>query len=190
MGKLQGARQRHSLNSKASINYSVFQRKEFCMYVVSIVACQDYQDRCRQHADLTKRRNWIFTHVGLSAHVEGVWLKFRLALCAHYLSLTPLSEILHLPLLNLNQESREGCNLLLLGFMAIDIIITATMWLLSSQPHAPSYYAESTSWNGSSYEPNELPLDPPLPLIYDDDFKCPHACWITSFVAHGFCIMR
>ncbi len=30
----------------------VFQRKEFCMYVVSIVAYQDYQDypdRCRPH---------------------------------------------------------------------------------------------------------------------------------------------
>ncbi len=34
----------------------------------------------------------------------------------------------------------EGCNLLLLGFMA--------------------RYA---SWKGGSYEPNELPLDPPLP---------------------------
>ncbi len=33
------------------------------VYVVSIVA---YQDRCRPH----KRRNWIFTHVGLSAHAR------------------------------------------------------------------------------------------------------------------------
>ncbi len=29
------------------------------MYVVRIVAYQDYRDRCRPH----KRRNWIFTHV-------------------------------------------------------------------------------------------------------------------------------
>ena len=37
------------------------------VYVVSIVAYQDYQDRCRPH----KRRNWIFTHVGLSAHAHN-----------------------------------------------------------------------------------------------------------------------
>ncbi len=35
------------------------------MYVVSIVA---YQDRRRPH----KRRNWIFTHVGLSAHAHNI----------------------------------------------------------------------------------------------------------------------
>ncbi len=29
---------------------------------------QDYQDRCRPH----KRRNWIFTHVGLSAHAHNI----------------------------------------------------------------------------------------------------------------------
>ncbi len=36
--------------------------------MVSIVAYQDYQDRCRLH----KRRNWIFTHVGLSAHAHNI----------------------------------------------------------------------------------------------------------------------
>ncbi len=42
------------------------------MYVVSIVAnYQDYQDRCRQHTSQTDRRNWIFTHVGLSAHAHN-----------------------------------------------------------------------------------------------------------------------
>ncbi len=35
------------------------------VYVVSIV---DYQDRCRPH----KRRNWIVTHVGLSAHAHNI----------------------------------------------------------------------------------------------------------------------
>ncbi len=35
------------------------------VYVVRIVA---YQDRCRPH----KRRNRIFTHVGLSAHAHDV----------------------------------------------------------------------------------------------------------------------
>ncbi len=38
------------------------------VYVVSIVACQDYQDRCRPH----KRRNWIFTHAGLSPHAHNI----------------------------------------------------------------------------------------------------------------------
>ncbi len=38
------------------------------VYVVSIVAYQDYQDRCRHH----KRRNWIFTHVGLSARMHNI----------------------------------------------------------------------------------------------------------------------
>ncbi len=34
------------------------------MYVVRIVAYQDYQDRGRPH-------KWIFTHVGLSAHAHN-----------------------------------------------------------------------------------------------------------------------
>ncbi len=38
------------------------------VYVVSIVAYQDYHDRCRH---LT-RRNWIFTHEGLSAHAHNM----------------------------------------------------------------------------------------------------------------------
>ncbi len=59
MGELQG--RGIVINSKASINYSR-------VYVVSIVAYQDYQDRCRPH----KRRNWIFTHVGLSAHAHNI----------------------------------------------------------------------------------------------------------------------
>ncbi len=37
-------------------------------HVVSIVAYQDYQDRCRPH----KRRNWIFTHEGLSADAHNI----------------------------------------------------------------------------------------------------------------------
>ncbi len=35
------------------------------MYVVIIVAYQDYQDRCRPH------KKWIFTHMGLSAHAQN-----------------------------------------------------------------------------------------------------------------------
>ncbi len=48
---------------KASINYS---RERSCV-VVSIVAYQDDKDRCRPH----NRINWIFTHVGLSAHAHN-----------------------------------------------------------------------------------------------------------------------
>ncbi len=40
------------------------------MWYVSIVAYQDYQDRCRPH----KRRNWIFIHVGLSAHTCNIFI--------------------------------------------------------------------------------------------------------------------
>ncbi len=36
--------------------------------MVSIVAYQDYQDRVGPH----KRRNWIFTHVELSAHAHNI----------------------------------------------------------------------------------------------------------------------
>ncbi len=36
------------------------------LYVVTIVAYQDYQDRCRPH----KRRNWIFTHVAHAHNIE------------------------------------------------------------------------------------------------------------------------
>ncbi len=35
--------------------------------MVSIVAYQDYQDRVGPH-----KRNWIFTHVGLSAHAHNI----------------------------------------------------------------------------------------------------------------------
>ncbi len=39
------------------------------MHVVSIVAYQDYQDRCRPH----KRRSWIFTHMDWSsAHAHNI----------------------------------------------------------------------------------------------------------------------
>ena len=55
-----------SVNSKASINCFPEKIKELSMYVVSIVAYQDYQDRCRTS------RNWIFTHVGLSAHAHNI----------------------------------------------------------------------------------------------------------------------
>ncbi len=48
------------LYSKASI---IMQKR--VVYVVSIVAYQDYQDRCR-------RRNWIFTHEGLSVHAHNI----------------------------------------------------------------------------------------------------------------------
>ncbi len=60
MGKLQG---------RALFQRKVFQRKEFCMYVVSIVAYQDsdFQDRCRPH----KKKKFDFTHVGLSAHAHN-----------------------------------------------------------------------------------------------------------------------
>ncbi len=43
------------------------------MYVVSMhcgtgLPGLNYQDRCRPH----KRRNWIFTHEGLSAHAHNI----------------------------------------------------------------------------------------------------------------------
>ncbi len=38
------------------------------VYVVSIVAYQDYQI----NVDLTKNNNWIFTHMGLSAHAHNI----------------------------------------------------------------------------------------------------------------------
>ncbi len=42
---------RNKINSKASINYS---REKSCVCGISIVAYQDYRDRCRPH----KRRNY------------------------------------------------------------------------------------------------------------------------------------
>ncbi len=62
------ARQRHCLYSKVSINKAIinYSREKSCVdYVVSIVAYQDYQDRCRPH----KR---IFTHEELSAHAHNI----------------------------------------------------------------------------------------------------------------------
>ncbi len=40
------------------------------MYVVSIVAYQDYQDRCRDIVDPSQKR--IFTHEGQSAHAHNI----------------------------------------------------------------------------------------------------------------------
>ncbi len=69
------------------------------MYVVSIVAYH-YQDRCRPH----KRRNWIFTHVGLSVHahniVQEVWSSRMAAfwhwridlLCCSFLTLVHVAQ--------------------------------------------------------------------------------------------------
>ncbi len=51
--------------NKASINYS---REKSCVCGISIVAYQDYQDRCRPH----KRRNWIFTH---EAHAHNNYVQ-------------------------------------------------------------------------------------------------------------------
>ncbi len=45
------------------------------MYVVSIVAYQD-SDFQGINAYLTKRRNWILTHVGLSAHAHNNYCYF------------------------------------------------------------------------------------------------------------------
>ncbi len=62
----------------------VFYSLGYRHYVVSIVAYQDYQDRCRPH----KR---IFTRVGLSAHAHNIvrevevhgWLLFLKTLVAN-----------------------------------------------------------------------------------------------------------
>ncbi len=41
------------------------------------------------------------------------------------------------------------------------------------------FYAESTTWKGGSYEPNELPLDPPLLLQQIElDLASCHVCMI------------
>ncbi len=52
------------------------------MYVESIVA---YQAGSMQTADLTKRRNWIFTHVGLSAHAHTNSIQFIMIFQHNYI---------------------------------------------------------------------------------------------------------
>ncbi len=69
---------------------------------------------------------------------------------------------MHSPYLKLSSNQRVAISFCWDSWL--DIIITATMWCkcgcLVASPTL--FYAERTSWKGSSYEPNELPLDPPL----------------------------
>ncbi len=57
------------MNYKAEAWRALIIPEKRVVYVVSIVAYQDYQDRRRPH----KRKNWICTHVGLSAHAHNYY---------------------------------------------------------------------------------------------------------------------